>query len=64
MGMLLQRSNFMVLIVLDSLANEEVPRWRLEMQEKIGSDKITHETIKEHIWETLKGGRVVPGLFN
>jgi len=31
------------------------------MQEKIGNDKITHETIKEYLWETLKGGRVVPG---
>ena len=45
-----------------SLANQEVLRWQLEMQEKIGNDKITHETIKDYLWETLKGGRVVPGL--
>lgn len=44
-----------------SLANQEVLRWQLEMQEKIGNDKITHETIKDYLWETLKGGRVVPG---
>jgi citrate synthase len=48
-------------MVLHSLANQEVLRWQLEMQEKIGNDKITHETIKEYLWETLKGGRVVPG---
>ena len=54
----------MVLMVLHSLANQEVLRWQLEMQEKIGSDKITHETIKEYLWETLKGGRVVPGSVN
>jgi len=46
---------------LHGLANQEVLRWQLEMQEKIGDDKITHETIKEYLWETLKGGRVVPG---
>lgn len=31
------------------------------MQERIGNDKITHETIKDYLWETLKNGRVVPG---
>jgi len=46
---------------LHGLANQEVLRWQLEMQEKIGDDKITHETIKDYLWETLKGGRVVPG---
>ncbi|KAF9652881.1 citrate synthase [Thelephora ganbajun] len=46
---------------LHGLANQEVLRWQLEMQEKIGNDKITHETIKDYLWETLKGGRVVPG---
>jgi citrate synthase len=51
----------MVLMTPLSLANQEVLRWQLEMQEKIGSDKITHDTIKDYLWETLKGGRVVPG---
>ncbi|KAF9792796.1 citrate synthase [Thelephora terrestris] len=46
---------------LHGLANQEVLRWQLEMQEKIGNDKITHDTIKDYLWETLKGGRVVPG---
>jgi citrate synthase len=50
-----------VLIVPCSLANQEVLRWQLEMQEKIGNDKITHENIKEYLWDTLKNGRVVPG---
>ena len=53
-----------MLMVLHSLANQEVLRWQLEMQERIGNDKITHETIKEYLWETLKGGRVVPGSVN
>ena len=53
---------FVVLTVSRSLANQEVLRWQLEMQEKIGNDKITHETIKDYLWDTLKGGRVVPGL--
>jgi len=48
-------------MVLRRLANQEVLRWQLEMQEKIGNDKITHQTIKDYLWETLKGGRVVPG---
>ena len=50
-----------VLMGPHSLANQEVLRWQLEMQEKIGNDKITHETIKDYLWETLKSGRVVPG---
>lgn len=52
----------MALTASPSLANQEVLRWQLEMQEKIGNDKITHETIKGYLWDTLKGGRVVPGL--
>jgi hypothetical protein len=54
----------MVLTVLYSLANEEVPRWQLEMQEKIGSDKITRGAIKEYLWETLNAERVIPGSVN
>ena len=50
-----------VLTGFRSLANQEVLRWQLEMQQKIGNDKITHGTIKDYLWETLKGGRVVPG---
>ena len=52
---------FVRLMISCRLANQEVLRWQLEMQEKIGNDKITHETIKDYLWETLKGGRVVPG---
>jgi|SRR5882757_5584517 len=51
----------MVLMTLCRLANQEVLRWQLEMQKKIGDDKITHETIKDYLWETLRSGRVVPG---
>jgi citrate synthase len=52
---------FVVLMGSRSLANQEVLRWQLEMQQKIGNDKITHETIKDYLWDTLKSGRVVPG---
>ena len=60
----MRRSNVLSSAVLTgprSLANQEVLRWQLEMQEAIGNDKITHETIKDYLWKTLKGGRVVPG---
>lgn len=43
-----------------SLANQEVLRWQMAMQEEIG-DNITHENIKEYLWKTLKSGQVVPG---
>jgi citrate synthase len=43
-----------------SLANQEVLRWQLAMQKEIG-DNISHDTIKEYLWKTLKSGQVVPG---
>ncbi|KAJ7582783.1 citrate synthase-like protein [Mycena floridula] len=45
---------------LHGLANQEVLRWQLAMQKKLG-DNITHERIKEYLWDTLKSGQVVPG---
>ncbi|KAF8522229.1 citrate synthase [Hysterangium stoloniferum] len=45
---------------LHGLANQEVLRWMLAMQDTIGPNG-THEQIKEYLWKTLKGGRVVPG---
>ncbi|KAF8742379.1 hypothetical protein AX14_004932, partial [Amanita brunnescens Koide BX004] len=45
---------------LHGLANQEVLRWQLAMQNEIGSE-ITHESIKNYLWKTLKSGQVVPG---
>ncbi|KAJ6547492.1 citrate synthase [Mycena capillaripes] len=45
---------------LHGLANQEVLRWQMTMQEEIGSD-VSHEQIKEYLWKTLKSGQVVPG---
>lgn len=36
-------------------------RWQLAMQKEVGENNITHDTIKEYLWKTLKGGQVVPG---
>jgi len=44
-----------------SLANQEVLRWQLAMQNELG-DNITHQDIKDYLWKTLKSGQVVPGL--
>ena len=47
---------------LHGLANQEVLRWQLAMQEKIGpGNEVTHDQIKEYLWATLKSGQVVPG---
>jgi citrate synthase len=45
---------------LHGLANQEVLIWLRKMQDKIGED-ASDEAVKEYIWSTLKGGKVVPG---
>lgn len=45
---------------LHGLAAQEVLRWILAMQDKIGT-KFTDEDVREYLWNTLKSGRVVPG---
>ncbi|KAK7693370.1 hypothetical protein QCA50_002938 [Cerrena zonata] len=45
---------------LHGLANQEVLRWQLNMQQEIGGE-ITHDIIREYLWKTLKSGQVVPG---
>ncbi|KAG5653981.1 hypothetical protein H0H81_008849 [Sphagnurus paluster] len=45
---------------LHGLANQEVLRWQLAMQQEIGSD-VSEENIKSYLWKTLKSGQVVPG---
>ncbi|KAF4551656.1 2-methylcitrate synthase [Elsinoe fawcettii] len=45
---------------LHGLAAQEVLRWILQMQDKIGT-KFTETDIKDYLWSTLKSGRVIPG---
>ncbi|PLB41081.1 putative citrate synthase Cit1 [Aspergillus candidus] len=45
---------------LHGLAAQEVLRWILAMQEKIGT-KFTEQDVRDYLWSTLKSGRVVPG---
>ena len=45
---------------LHGLAAQEVLRWILSMQEKIGT-KFTDDDVRTYLWDTLKSGRVVPG---
>lgn len=47
---------------LHGLANQEVLRWTLKMQSEIGENNIGDAVIKDYIWSTLKGGKVVPGF--
>lgn len=45
---------------LHGLANQEVLLWLTNLRAKVG-DNITEEQLKDYIWQTLKGGQVVPG---
>ena len=45
---------------LHGLAAQEVLRWILNMQAKIG-EKFTEQDVKDYLWATLKSGQVVPG---
>ncbi|KAH8833818.1 citrate synthase [Flagelloscypha sp. PMI_526] len=45
---------------LHGLANQEVLRWQLAMQDKIGKN-FTKDDIRDYLWATLKSGQVVPG---
>ncbi len=46
---------------LHGLANQEVVKWILEMQKKLGTDKPTAQQIEEYVKKTLADGKVVPG---
>lgn len=45
---------------LHGLAAQEVLRWIMNMQSKIG-EKFTEKDVKDYLWATLKSGQVVPG---
>ena len=46
---------------LHGLANQEVIRWILNMQEELGGGKLTKKQIGDYVHKTLKEGKVVPG---
>ena len=48
---------------LHGLANQEVLGWVLDLQEKFKREgkEVNEKTIAEFAWETLNGGKVIPG---
>lgn len=46
---------------LHGLANQEVIKWILEMQQEIGVSNPTEQQIADYIHKTLSEGKVVPG---
>jgi citrate synthase len=48
---------------LHGLANQEVLRWIIDLQNKFKKEgkQVNEDTIREFAWETLKGGKVIPG---
>jgi len=48
---------------LHGLANQEVLRWVLDLQERFIKEgkEVNHDTIKQFAWDTLHGHKVIPG---
>lgn len=46
---------------LHGLANQEVIRWVLNMQESIGATRPSKEQIEKYVRDTMAAGKVVPG---
>ncbi|KAG2385956.1 hypothetical protein C9374_003105 [Naegleria lovaniensis] len=46
---------------LHGLANQEVLRWLKDVQKELNGREPTKEVLRQVIWDTLNGGRVVPG---
>lgn len=47
---------------LHGLANQEVLRWIMDFQKKLGEGvEPTPERVREALWETLNAGQVIPG---
>ncbi|MFH1724846.1 MAG: citrate (Si)-synthase [Elusimicrobiota bacterium] len=47
---------------LHGLANQEVLRWIQGVMDKMGGKTPTEEEMKKFVWDTLKGGQVIPGF--
>ncbi len=46
---------------LHGLANQECLKWVLELMETVGNRVPTKEEIEKIAWDTLNGGKVIPG---
>jgi citrate synthase len=46
---------------LHGLANQEVLRWMMKFQEKLGGQEPTPELVEKALWDTLNAGQVIPG---
>merc|ERR1712007_90371 len=46
---------------LHGLANQEVLRWLLDMQNSLGEGPYTTEQVEKACWDVLNSGRVIPG---
>ncbi|MEO0270708.1 MAG: citrate (Si)-synthase, eukaryotic [candidate division WOR-3 bacterium] len=46
---------------LHGLANQEVLRWILNLQEKFKGQEITKEILEKYCWDTINSGQVIPG---
>ena len=46
---------------LHGLASQEVMRWIVNMKEELGGGVPGRDQLIDHIWSTLRAGRVVPG---
>ena len=47
---------------LHGLANQEVLNWLQGVQDSMGGKIPTEEEMKKFVWDTLKGGQVIPGF--
>jgi len=47
---------------LHGLANQEVLRFIMQLQEQFGGKEVSNEEVKQAVWGILKSGRVVPGF--
>ncbi len=46
---------------LHGLANQEVLRWVMQFEQKLGGAEPTEERVREALWDTLNSGQVIPG---
>lgn len=46
---------------LHGLANQEVLRWIIQFQQKLGTNDPTHDQVRKALWDTLNSGQVIPG---
>jgi citrate synthase len=47
---------------LHGLANQEVLRWLMDLQAKMGDEVPTEDEMKQFVWDTLNSGQVIPGF--